>query len=216
MSLDPAAPPPAPLLARLSEAERATLADALQHLLARGSILGLEPGQGELYAWARQNFDHLREITDLAGLDLFIEHESRLVQAVPRTAGLRLSLRGDATVVILALWFEHDQQLRELGRSEASLTVEQLNQLLREKLLPDLKATPGSGRLGEILRQAARHQLVRWSPAVPFEQSRIEILPTLRRVIPFQDIADWTRTAALHRCASEPPLDAEVPFSPAP
>ncbi len=210
MSLDPTAPPPVPLLASLPDADRTSLGEALRELLTHGSILGLEPGSAEIYAWCRQNLAWLREVADLAGLQIFLEHESRLVQAIPRVASLRLQLRGDATVVLLALWYEQDQQLREQGRDEALLTVEQLNQLLREKLLPDLKETPRAGRMGEILRLAARHHLVRFSAAVPFEQSRIEILATLRRVIPFQDIADWTRTAALHRQPGTEPEEADA------
>ena len=32
----------------------------------------------------------------------------------------------------------------------------------------------------------------------PFEQSQIEILKTLPRVIQFNEIAEWTKTAELH------------------
>ena len=157
MNLDLNAPSPVPLLASLPDADRTYLGEALRELLTHGSILGLEPGSGEIYAWCRQNLAWLREVADLTGLQIFLEHESRLVQAIPRVASLRLQLRGDATVVLLALWYEQDQQLREQGRDEVLLTVEQLNQLLREKLLPDLKETPRAGRMGEILRLAARH-----------------------------------------------------------
>ena len=215
MSLEPTAPPPTPLLARLSDPDRASLAEALRELLTHGSILGLEPGSSDLYAWCRENLAWLREVADLVGLQIFLEHESRLVQGIPRISSLRLQLRGDATVVLLALWYEQDQQMREQGRSEALLTVEQLNRLLREKLLPDLKETPRASRMSEILRLAARHHLVRFATAVPFEQSRIEILPTLRRIIPFQDIADWTRTAALHRQPNGEPEEADAEGTPA-
>jgi hypothetical protein len=51
----------------------------------------------------------------------------------------------------------------------------------------------------EILRQAQRFNLIRFETATPFEQSRIEVLKTLPRVIQFNEIAEWTRVAELHK-----------------
>ena len=193
------APAATSVLAQLTDADRARLGEAMQTLLARGSILGLEHGQGELYTWCRQNFDWLRETMALTGFQVANEHESRVIQATPQKASLTLRLRQDATVVLLALWYEFDTQVRDHGATAVSLTVEQLNQLLHEKLLPDLKELPSATRLLEILRQAHRFNLVNLEVVTPFEQSQIEVLPTLRRVIPFQDLADWTKTAELHK-----------------
>lgn len=215
MSADLNQPAPTPLLARLNEPDRVRMGEALQALLARGSILGLEPGQSELYTWCRQNLEWLREVAALSGLQVMNEHENRLIQAVPLKPALTLRLRQDATIVMLALWYECDTQIREQGATEVFLTVEQLNQLLQEKLLPDLKEPPSRGRLLEILRQAQRFNLIRFDPATPFEQSNIEVLPTLKRIIPFQNFADWTRTAELHKRpnaeAEETPIDAAAP-----
>jgi hypothetical protein len=189
---------PATLL-RLSDADRVRLGEALQELLAHGSILGLEPGKAELYDWCRQNPDCLREMTALIGLVVHTEHESRLVQAVPQAFSLTLHLRQDATLVLLALWYEFDTQVRDQGATDVRLTVEQLNQLLKEKLLPDLKSQPSAGRMREILAQARRFNLVRVDFAEPFEKSGIEVLPTLKKVIQFNSIDDWNKTAELHR-----------------
>ena len=51
----------------------------------------------------------------------------------------------------------------------------------------------------EILRQAQRFNLIRFESAQPFEQTRIEVLKTLPRVIQFNELAEWTRTANLHK-----------------
>ena len=157
---------PTPLLARLTDLDRNRLAEALQALLAHGSILGLEAGQAELYLWCRQNLEWLREVAAVVGL-----------------------------------------QVRDRGATEVKLTIEELNRLLKEKLLPDLKEPPSRGRLLEILRQGQRYNLVRLVTADPFEQSLLEVLPTLKRVIPFQDLADWTRTAELHRNPGATPAE---------
>ncbi len=204
MNPEPITSSPASLL-RLTDADRARLGEALQELLAHGSILGLESGQAELYAWCRQNFEWLREAAALIGLSVHAEHESRLVQAVPERPALTLHLKQDATLVLLALWYEFDTQIREHGATQVLLTVEQLNQLLREKLLPDLKSQPSPGRMIEILRQARRFNLVRLDLASPFEQSRIEVLPTLKKVIQFNGLEEWTKTAELHRSPAASP-----------
>ena len=158
MNTDINTPTPEPLL-RLADADRARLGEALQALLAHGSILGLEPGDGDLYAWSRQNFDWLREMAALAGLAVSMEHESRLIQAVPERPALTLNLRQDVTIVLLALWYEYDTQVRDHGAAQVTLSVEQLNQLLKEKLLPDLKSQPSAGRMLEILRRSPRLRL---------------------------------------------------------
>ena len=199
MSLDPTEPTPAPLLERLSAHDRERLSEAMRELLAHGSIHGLDPTHAQLYGWCRQNLDWLREIAAISGFDIYAEHENRLVQALPRETAFLLRLRQDATIVFLALWYEYDTQLRDQGHNEARLTVEQLNRLLQEKLLPDLKGVPSKQRLGEILRLAQRYRLARFEERDPFDQSLIEVLPTLSRVLDFNTLDEWTRTAELHR-----------------
>jgi len=132
------------------------------------------------------------------------------VQALPREPAFLLRLRQDATLVFLALWYEYDTQLREQGHNEARLSVEHLNRLLQEKLLPDLKGVPAKQRLGEILRLAQRYRLVRFEEHDPFEQSFIEVLPTLSRVLDFNTLDEWTRTADLHRAPTSLPADDDA------
>lgn len=199
---EPAPPQPAPPdaaprgLFALPETEKARLAEALQELLAHGSILGLDAGRSDLYHWCRQNFEWLREAATLLGMELSLLHEERLVQALPRVAALRLRLRQDATLVWLALWYAGDMRWRDEGEAQAFLSVAELNALLKEQLVPDSVGLLPKGRLREILRQAARFNLIRFSLAEPFEDSGIEVLPTIRRVIPFRDLTAWAEAAA--------------------
>ena len=187
-------PAPEPLL-RLPDQDRTRLSEALQELLAHGSILGLEAGQIALYTWCRQNFEWLRETAALLGLDVALLHEERMVQAIPRVASMVLNLRQDATLVWLALWYAGDVRWRDEGETQALLTVAELNALMKDQLLPEMPGQISRGRLREILRQAARFNLIRFQSAEPFEESGIEVLPAIRRVVPFSNLAAWTEAA---------------------
>ncbi|MBB5353034.1 hypothetical protein HNR46_003287 [Haloferula luteola] len=187
---------PASSLLSLSETDRDRLAEALQELLASGSINGLEASRSALYHWARQHDDWLREMAALNGLEVAVHHEERLIQAVPRSAALRLRLTQDATLVWLALWFAGDVRWRDEGADQAFLSVMELTDLLRDQLLPDAAGWVSKGRLREILRQASRLNLIRLTLADPFEESGIEVLPAIRRVLPFRELAAWQEMAA--------------------
>ena len=186
----------APTLLSLSESDRDRLSEALQELLASGSINGLESSRAALYHWARQHDDWLREIAGLNGLDVAIHHEERLIQAIPRVAGLRLRLTQDATLVWLALWYAGDVRWRDEGADQAFLSVAELGDLLRDQLLPDAAGSIPKGRLRDILRQAARLNLIRLTHAESFEETGIEVLPAIRRVLPFRELAAWQEAAA--------------------
>lgn len=196
-------PSPPPGLLNLPEAERLRLGEALRELLASGSISGLEPSRTALYHWCRQYFDWLREAAGLAGLELALLHEERLVQAVPQFASLRLKLRQDATLVWLALWYAGDVRWRDEGQDQAFLSVAELLGLIQDQLLPDAAGQFSRGRLRDVLRQAERFNLIRFDPAEPFEESGIEVLPAIRRIIPFRELAGWSEAAAAFRKVDE-------------
>ena len=187
---------PANALLRLEPTDRARLGEALRTLLDHGSILGGEGPHSDLYHWAYANRPWVEEMGALFDLQLFWEHESRLVQAVPRSGAFLLRLRLDATLVVLTLWYEFDSAVRDRGETPPIvLTAEQLNDALRTKFEPLKKAMPSHTRLIEILRLAQRKNLLRFTAGADAARTRIEILPTIKRVIPFQDLADWTRHA---------------------
>lgn len=194
-----ASPSPLPItepekLLPLLDTDRAQLAEAIQELLAHGSILGLDNGQLPLYNWCRQHFEWLREIAALTGLEVAILHDERMVQAIPRISSIILNLRQDATLVWLALWYAADMRWRDQGETQAFLSITELNSLLKEQLLPDATGQLSRSRLREILRQAARYNLIRLQIKEPFEDSEIEILPAIRRIVPFRSLNEWQET----------------------
>lgn len=189
-----AAPPDT--LIRLPEAERQRLGEALRELLAAGSISGMDAPRAPLYHWCRQYLEWVKEAASLVGLEVTLIHEERLVQAIPQAAPLRLKLRQDATLVWLALWYAGDVRWRDDGQDQAFLSVSELLGLMQDQLLPDAVGQFPRIRLREILRQAERFNLIRLDAADPFEESGIEVLPAIRRIIPFRGLAEWTAAAS--------------------
>lgn len=201
-------PPPPPGLLNLSEGDRLRLGEALRELLASGSINGMETSKSPIYHWCRQYFDWLREAAAVVGLEVALLHEERLIQAVPQFAAMRLKLRQDATLVWLALWYAGDVRWRDDGQDQAFLNVAELLGLIQDQLLTDAAGQFSRGRLREILRQAERYNLIRMEVADPFEESGIEVLPAIRRIIPFRDLAQWAEDAAAFRKA-EPTVESD-------
>jgi len=199
----PSNPPQSSLLARLQPLDRERLGDAVRHLLAHGSILGLEPGQSALYSWCHQNRDWLEDIAGLMSLKLHWDHQERTVQAVPEDPAFLLRVKLDATLVLLTLWYEFDTAIRDRGESPpVRVTAQQLNDSLAAKFEPLRKHLPSPSRLREILTLAQRKNLLRYTPDPAPERTVIEIYTTLKRVIPFQNIDEWNQNADRHLAAA--------------
>ena len=181
---------------KISDNDRERLGEALRRLLAHGSILGLEPAQTDLYHWSHQNRQWLDETAALLDLKLHWEHQDRTIQAVPQSSAFILKLKLDATLVLLTLWYEFDSAVRDRGEvPPIRVTVKLLNDSLTAKFEPLRKHLPSPSRLKEILSLAQRKNLLRFVPDAEFTDSVIEILPTLKRVIPFQSIDEWNKNA---------------------
>lgn len=197
---------PSGLLTRLQPHDRERLGDALRRLLAHGSILGLEPSQTDLYQWSYQNREWVDEFAGLLDLKLHWEHQDRTVQAVPQGAAFLLRLKLDATLVLLTLWYEFDTAIRDRGETPpVRLTAQQLNDSLAAKFEPLRKHLPSPTRLREILSLAQRKNLLRFTPDPAPERAVIEVFPTLKRVIPFQDIEEWNKNAERYLASAKEP-----------
>lgn len=177
----------------LSENDRDRLGEAIQQLLSTGSICG--QSSSNLYHWSRQHLDLLKEWASISGLDVAMFHDERLIQAIPHVSSLRLRLRKDETIVWLALWYAGDVRWRDEGHDQAFLSVSELNALIQDQLLPDVSGQIAQGRLREILRKAVKFNLINLNLSEHFEDSGIEVLPTIRRAVPFRDLAAWSELA---------------------
>jgi hypothetical protein len=200
------------LLLRLQPHDRERLGEALRRLMASGSILGLEPAQIDLYHWCYQNRPWVDEIAALLDLKLHWEHQDRTVQAVPQSAVFLQRLKLDATLVLLTLWYEFDAAIRDRGETPPiRLTAQQLNDSLAAKFEPLKKFQPSPTRLREILSLAQRKNLLRYTIDPAPERSVIEILPTLKRIIPFQNFEEWNKNAERYLASvADENVDADV------
>lgn len=192
------------LLGRLSDTDRERLGESLRALLVHGSILGLESSSRDLYHWSYQNRSVLDEIGSLLDFKLHWDHQDRTVQAVPQSPAFLLRLRLDATLILLTLWYEFDTAVRDRGETPpVRLTVQQLNDALAAKFEPLRRNLPSQTRLREILSLAQRKNLLRFTPDPMPERSVIEILPTLKRIIPFQDLEEWSKNTEKYFVAAK-------------
>lgn len=189
------------LFPSVAETDRQRLGEALRALLRRGSLLREGPGQRDLYDWCQlsPNREWLEDAAALLDLRIVWEHESRLVVAVPRAGELLRKLKLDETLVFLVLWYDLDTAVREQGLPDVQceFTVAELNDSLAAKFGEDQQLSPT--RLQQILTLGEQLQLVRVVTDVDFPRSRVTVLPTLRHVLPFPAIEEWSRHAESYR-----------------
>lgn len=177
-------PNTATLLPELSDSDRENLQAVLSELFHRQAILRDLPGDRELYDWARLRFSWVREICRLIGFDVILNEDDQLIHALPGERATLRKLRTEWTLVLLSLWYDYDVQLRSEG-APVIFTVETFNESLKTKL-GDRQPPPTT--LKEILRFFAARKLVRMDYEDDFHRSKIEVLPTIRFVLPFGEL----------------------------
>jgi len=185
MSGEFSAPPTtATLLPDLSDSDRENLQAAVSELFHRQAILRDLPGDRELFDWARLRFSWVREICRLIGFEVILNEDDQLIHALPGERATLRKLRTEWTLVLLGLWYDYDVRLRAQG-APVVMTVEAFNESLKTKLGD---RQPPVSTLKEILRFFASRKLVRMEYEDDFHRSTIEVLPTIRFVLPFGEI----------------------------
>ncbi|MEP6670691.1 MAG: DUF4194 domain-containing protein [Chthoniobacter sp.] len=180
----PAPPLASTLLPELSDSDREELRAAVTELFSRQAIVRDLPGDRELYDWARMRLPWVREICALIGFEVVLNEDEQLIYALPGERSTLRQLRIEWTLVLLGLWYDYDVQLRADG-PPVIFTIETFNESLKTKLGD---RQPSLSSLREILRFFAARKLVRMEYADDFHRSRIEVLPTIRFVLPFGEI----------------------------
>jgi len=185
MSDDLAQPPLANrFLPELSDSDHDALQSAVSELFQRQAIVRDLPGDKELYDWARLHFPWVKEVAALIGFQVVINEDDQMIYALPGEKNTLRRLRAEWTLVLLALWYDYDVQVRTDG-PPVHFSVEAFNESLRTKLgdrMPTISA------LKEMLAFFAARKLVRMEYADDFHRSTLEVLPTIRFVLPFGEL----------------------------
>ena len=192
------------LLPELSDSDRENLQAAVSELFHHQAILRDLPGDRDLYDWARLRFSWVREICRLVGFEVILNEDDQLIHALPGERVTLRKLRTEWTLVLLSLWYDYDVQLRSEG-APVIFTVETFNESLKTKLGD---RQPPATTLKEILRFFATRKLVRMDYEDDFHRSKIEILPTIRFVLPFGELEKISE--ALDHLMTGGSLDEEV------
>jgi Domain of unknown function (DUF4194) len=196
------------------ESDRGPLREVLAELLGRGVLLGDEGSGRDLFLLARDHYrTHLEDYLAPLALELIVDDDSSLLQARPRTESCLLLARfdKDETLVLLALWRLFDDE-RSSGLQEAVIvTVDQLWAAL--KVYFDQIEPPEKSHIESVLARLKRHRLIRTAKPEGMTQlgeMQIEILASLPRVIPFEDISAWQAKVDQFQPQSNAEEDAEA------
>lgn len=196
------------------EEDRAPLRDVLAELLGRGVVIGSEGSGRELFLLVRDHYQ--QEIADYLaplGLELIVDDEGPLLQARPRTEACQLlgSFGRDETLVLLTLWRLWDDAQVSGGQGAVVVSVDELWSKLR--VFFDRIDPPEKTQLENILAKLRRHRLVRTLRLEGIQQPgevQIEVLSSLARVIPFDDLEAWLARAELCQPELEGGGDADL------
>jgi len=191
---------------RIAEEDRAAVGSVITQLLAHGALLGEEGRNRELYLLAREYQTEIAEYLAPLNIELVAEPDKPIFHArpIPADCGLMARFNKAETLLVLTLWrMFHDARMASVAET-VIVTANDVWQRL--KLYFETIAPPTESHLREMLNRLRGRRLVRiQSPEDPsrFGDTQIEILPTLPRVIPFEDAPAWEEQAALYRQPGE-------------
>lgn len=193
------------------EDDRSALREVLTELLATGILLGDEGRARELYLTARDYQRELAEYLAPLNLDLVADPDKPILQArpVPGECGLTARFTKDETLLVLTLWrIYHDTRLE---RPVETVVVTTNSVFARLKLLFEHIEPPRDSHLERMLVRLRSRQLIRFrkhEDPQRFGESHVEILPTLQRVIPFENVAAWQQQMDMY-ATSKPDSETE-------
>ena len=181
--------------AHIPEADRPAVREVLTDLLATGVLFGESGRERELFQTARKYEQELADYLSLLNLTLFPDPDRPILQArpIPGECGLTARFTKDETLVVLTLWRIYDDAIMERPTNIVTLSADDL--FAKLKLYFEHIEPPTNTHLERILAKLRSKRLIRFQKDEEhFGESRIEILPTLARAIPFERVEEWTQT----------------------
>jgi hypothetical protein len=191
------------------EDARPALRDILTELLSSGVLLGDEGQARELYLTAREYQREIGEYLAPLGIDLVFDPDRPILQArpIPGECGLLARFTKDESLLTLTLWrMYYDARLE---RTVETVMVTANDVFARLKLYFEHVEPPTETHLERLLSRLRNRRLIRFKRHEQhFGESLVEILPTLQRVIPFENAEAWEQQVALYS-APRPELEPE-------
>ncbi len=193
------------------EEDRGALSEILTRLLANGAILGDAGRERELYLLARDFEARIGEYFAPLQLEMVLDPDQPILQLrpVPGDCGLVARFNKAETLVLLTLWRIYHDVRMERASLRVIVTVNEL--WSRLKLYFEQIEPPNETQLREILNTFRVRRLLRIQRSTEseaFGDASVEILPTLHRIIPFEDEDAWAEQCELYRGAGEDDADA--------
>ena len=183
------------------EPDRPALRDALAELLSTGVLLGDEGRAREIYLTARDYLRELGEYLSPLNLTLIPDPDRPILQARPVAGECDLTARftKDESLLILVLWRLYHDTRMERAVDAVVVSANEIFQAL--KLTFENIEPPAETHLERMLARLRSRRLVRFQrheDPLRFGESAVEILPTLPRVIPFENTQAWEQLVQLH------------------
>lgn len=185
----------------IPEPDRVAIRDILTELLATGVLLGDDGRARQLYLVARDYQRELAEYLAPLNLDLVADPDRPLFQArpIPGECSLTGRFTKDETLLILTLWRIYDEA--RLERPVETVVAPANTVFARLKLYFEHIEPPTEGHFERMIARLRAKRLIRFErheDPQRFGESLVEILPTLPRVIPFENLQAWEEQAALY------------------
>ena len=182
--------------------DRAALSEILSELLAHGALIGDMGRDRELYLLAREYQQDIGEYLAPLHLELVPDPDRPMIQLrpVPGDCNLMARFNKAETLLVLTLWRIYHDARMETTVETVVVTANDIWQRLR--LYFDSIALPTEAQLRDMLGKLRNRRLVRvqWhEDNSRFGESQVEILPTLPRVIPFENATAWEQQAVLYQ-----------------
>ncbi|MCH6255586.1 DUF4194 domain-containing protein [Puniceicoccaceae bacterium K14] len=200
-------------LEHIPQEDREAFTEILTRLLAHNALIGDEGRERQLYLLARNDLgSEIESYFAVIRMSVFFDPDAPIIQLRPmdNAGGLSGRFNKAETLVLLTLWrCYHDIRMESVTHG-VFLSVKDLWEKLKiffEDIQP-----PNEGQLKPILQKFRRHRLIRMqraNDAETFDEVSLEILPTLQRTIPFEDVTAWKDQCELYRDGSESSGDGE-------
>jgi len=185
------------------ENDRSSIREIIAELLGRGTLIGTTGSGRDLFLLARDHYrEHLTDYLAPLGLELVIDDEFCILQARPRPEACHLlaQFTKDETLLLLVLWRVWDDHRTNEAASAVIITVDELWSRFRSTF--DRIDPPEKTHLDTLVARMRRHRLIRThrpEGSTQLGETLIEVLPSLPRTIPFEDLEAFLARAALYQ-----------------